>query len=96
MYFPCESDAKKRDWIKCNFPEIKIIFGSVSKLAEGLALNYNTGRMVEVPSVDLVIISLVGTHSDPMETGHDRRRSKGKSCKIVTAAMEYIYIYIQV
>ena len=77
--FSCEYDAQKRDWIKCNFPDIKIIFGDVAKLAKGKALNHNTGLMVEVPSVDLLIVSFVSTHKEC--------RSK---TGILNAVMEYI------
>jgi len=57
--FSCEFDPKKQQWIKDNFPSLKMLFGDVMELKTGMAHNYITNEAVAVPSVDIVIAGFV-------------------------------------
>lgn len=57
--FSCEFDAKKRQWITENFPQLPLLFGDVMELKKGKAMNYITGETAEVPQVDVVIAGFV-------------------------------------
>jgi len=57
--FSCEFDPKKQQWIKDNFPSLKMLFGDVMQLKTGMAHNYITNEEVAVPSVDIVIAGFV-------------------------------------
>jgi len=57
--FSCEYDKKKRAWIKDNFPGLKILFGDVNELKDGIATNHLTTELVSVPHVDIVIAGFV-------------------------------------
>ena len=57
--FSCEFDAKKRQWIRDNFPDLQLLFGDVNDLRNGEAMNYITNEMAEVPAVDIVVAGFV-------------------------------------
>lgn len=57
--FSCEFDPRKREWIKENFPELKLLFGDVNELKSGQATNWLTEELVKVPKVDVVIAGFV-------------------------------------
>jgi site-specific DNA-cytosine methylase len=57
--FSCEFDAKKREWITDNFPDLPYLFGDIQELPTGTAFNYITGKAEEVPSVDILIAGFV-------------------------------------
>lgn len=57
--FSCEYDKRKRAWIKDNFPDLKILFGDVNELKDGIARNHITNELVSVPYVDIVIAGFV-------------------------------------
>jgi DNA-cytosine methyltransferase len=59
--FSCESDPRKQEWIKQNFPDLKYLFGDVTVLGRknGKALNVLTGKQVRVPAVHVVIAGFV-------------------------------------
>lgn len=57
--FSCEFDPRKREWIKENFPTLKLLFGDVNELKTGTATNWLTEEVVTVPKVDVVIAGFV-------------------------------------
>ncbi len=58
--FSCESDPRKREFIKANFPDLPILFDDVRKLGVGKAMNVMSGAEEAVPQCDVFFAGIQG------------------------------------
>jgi site-specific DNA-cytosine methylase len=96
--FSCEFDGKKREWIKDNFPSLKMLFGDVLDLRTGTAFNYITNQDTSVPKVDIVIAGFVcksvsSENNDREKFANCIKEAIGKTGETFDGVMGYVTKY---